>query len=104
MIPRNRFIENLQLTLNYKNQKGAIVECGVWKGGMIAAMAELSGNKNVYYLFDSFEGLPKVENIDGQEALNGKIILREAAILIIALQMNLLPYKQWKKQGQLILK
>jgi hypothetical protein len=48
---------------------GDIVECGVWKGGMSAGMASILGNSRAYHLFDSFEGLPPAESIDGTEAL-----------------------------------
>ena len=49
---------------------GAIVECGVWRGGSMAAVARtLLQRKNVsrdLYLFDTFEGLPNptAEDID----------------------------------------
>jgi O-methyltransferase len=47
--------------------EGDLVECGTWKGGMIAAIAEMLGRRAV--LFDSFEGLPAVQPIDGQAAI-----------------------------------
>lgn len=68
MIPKSTFIKNLKLCNNFKNIKGSIIECGVWRGGMIAAMAELLGNDRKYYLFDSFEGLPEAQEIDGEAA------------------------------------
>jgi hypothetical protein len=36
---------------------------------MSAAMVEVLGQNRNYFLFDSFEGLPPAENIDGQAAL-----------------------------------
>jgi len=68
MIPKSTFIDNLKLCRNFKSIQGNIIECGVWRGGMIAAMAELLGNDRKYYLFDSFEGLPEVQEIDGEAA------------------------------------
>jgi O-methyltransferase len=68
MIPEHTFIKNLQICSKFKDIEGSIVECGVWKGGMIAAIAELLGNSRKYYLFDSFEGLPEAQEIDGQAA------------------------------------
>ncbi len=69
MISKNNYIINLKLADKYiKHLAGDIVECGVWKGGMIAGIAELIGSDRVYYLFDSFEGLPEVKEIDGQSA------------------------------------
>lgn len=68
MIPNSTFIKNLELCSKFKHIKGNIIECGVWRGGMIAAIAELLGNERKYYLFDSFEGLPEVQEIDGISA------------------------------------
>lgn len=43
--------------------EGAIVECGVWKGGSMAAIArallELKDVNRDLYLFDTFEGMPE---------------------------------------------
>jgi O-methyltransferase len=47
---------------------GLIVECGVWRGGMSAAIASVVGLERTYYLFDSFEGLPEPKELDGQKA------------------------------------
>jgi O-methyltransferase len=70
MIPKETYIENLRICQTYSYLKGEIIECGTWKGGMIAGMAEILGNNNrTYYLFDSFEGLPSVKEIDGEAAL-----------------------------------
>jgi O-methyltransferase len=69
MIPKNIYILNLELVNNYRHISGAVVECGTWRGGMIAGIAKmlLSQDRN-YFLFDSFEGLPKTEEIDGESA------------------------------------
>ncbi len=68
MIPRSIYITNLIMAYNAASTPGAIVECGTWKGGMIAGIAQLIGPSRKYYLFDSFEGLPAVEPIDGAAA------------------------------------
>lgn len=68
MIEKEKFINNLILVDQIQHIDGAVVECGVWKGGMCAAMAELLGSSRQYYLFDSFEGLPEAKEIDGQSA------------------------------------
>lgn len=71
MIPKETYIENLRICRAYSFLEGDIIECGTWKGGMIAGMAGILGNNNrTYYLFDSFEGLPIAKDIDGQDALN----------------------------------
>lgn len=68
MIPEETFIQNLELVDTFSWIEGSIVECGVWKGGMIAAIADLLGDSRKYYLYDSFEGLPPVKEIDGKSA------------------------------------
>lgn len=69
MIPKELYLDNLNLCLDFYPGDGAIVECGVWRGGMIAGIAKALKNfNNSYYLFDSFEGLPKVKEIDGERA------------------------------------
>jgi hypothetical protein len=65
------FLENLVLvsnTLSALNHRGAVIECGTWKGGMAAAMVEVGGPDLHYYFFDSFEGLPPAEDLDGDAA------------------------------------
>ena len=70
MIPENIFYGNLALCKKIENVEGSIVECGVWRGGMSGAMAEIIGKNRDYYLFDSFEGLPDAKAIDGKAALD----------------------------------
>jgi hypothetical protein len=69
MLPQNIFLGNLDLCREYAKIDGCVVECGVWRGGMSAAMAEVLGPQRAYYLFDSFEGLPPAKDIDGVAAL-----------------------------------
>ena len=69
MIPEQEFITNLELCDHFKNLKGDFVECGVWRGGMSAAIAEIIGAEHQVHLFDSFEGLPPAKTIDGKEAI-----------------------------------
>ena len=69
MLPSNIFLGNLDLCREYAKIEGCVVECGVWRGGMSAAMAEVLGPHRAYYLFDSFEGLPPAKDIDGNAAL-----------------------------------
>ncbi len=69
MIPKELYIDNLKLCKKHFSNEGAIVECGVWRGGMIAGIAEVFKTQNIdYYLYDSFEGLPSVKEIDGRDA------------------------------------
>lgn len=70
MTPLNHYIENLRIVDKFvKHQEGDIAECGVWRGGMSAGIAELLGNTRKYFLFDSFEGLPRAKEIDGHAAI-----------------------------------
>lgn len=69
MIPRDFFIDNLDLCNVNKDVQGDFVECGVWRGGMSAAIAEILGKDRMIHLFDSFEGLPPAKDIDGANAL-----------------------------------
>lgn len=69
MIPPEVFVCNLELSKRFLTVEGDIVECGVWRGGMIAAIAELAGKDKIVHLFDSFEGLPPAKEIDGKKAL-----------------------------------
>lgn len=55
-------------TLDRDRIAGAIVECGVFRGGAAAVMAWQSGGRRDLYLFDSFEGLPPPGVEDGEIA------------------------------------
>ncbi len=68
MVPEDVFLNNLSLVEKFKFQEGCVVECGVWRGGMIASISEILGHDREYYLFDSFEGLPQAKEIDGTAA------------------------------------
>jgi O-methyltransferase len=69
MIPRELFMLNLDLCNAFKKTDGDYVECGVWRGGMSAAIAEILGKKKMVHLYDSFEGLPPAQDIDGEDAI-----------------------------------
>lgn len=70
MISPRSFIDNLMIAQRFAPPGGEVVECGVWRGGMIRALAEVLGPDRKYHLFDSFEGLPPAqEETDGQAAI-----------------------------------
>ena len=52
---------------------GDFVECGVWRGGAAFLIADIlratGASDRRVWLFDSFEGLPPPEEIDGPAAL-----------------------------------
>ena len=70
MIPKATYLNNLELAEKFSKITGAVVECGTWRGGMIAGIAKLFSDRRNYFLFDSFEGLPAASEIDGIQALN----------------------------------
>ena len=70
MLHEGKYVNNLELCFEYKRIPGCVVECGVWRGGMSAGMAEVLGADRNYFLFDSFEGLPPArEELDGTAAV-----------------------------------
>jgi hypothetical protein len=70
MIHEAAYLNNLELCAKFAAIPGCVVECGVWRGGMIAGMAEVLGAGRDYFLFDSFEGLPPArEELDGASAV-----------------------------------
>ena len=69
MIPQALYMKNLELASKVTNVPGCVVECGVWRGGMIAGISEILGSDRRYYLFDSFQGLPPAKKIDGHAAI-----------------------------------
>ena len=68
MIPMETYVDNLLLCDAVNSISGCVVECGVWRGGMIAGIYDYLIKKRKCFLFDSFEGLPNVKDIDGQAA------------------------------------
>jgi O-methyltransferase len=70
MIHEASYLNNLELCAKFSAIPGCVAECGVWRGGMIAGMAEVLGPDREYFLFDSFEGLPPArEELDGASAV-----------------------------------
>jgi O-methyltransferase len=69
MVQVPTFVRNLELCNAYRDVEGDFVECGTWRGGMCAAIAEVLGPERKVHLFDSFEGLPQAQGIDGPAAL-----------------------------------
>lgn len=69
MIPENLYVANMRLAATVKGIPGEIIECGTWRGGMIAGIADVLGPDRHYRLFDSYEGLPPAKEIDGEAAL-----------------------------------
>lgn len=71
MIPELVYMDNLTVAELASEVKGDIVECGVWRGGMIAGISDVLGKNRKYWLFDSFEGLPPADaGKDGETAIH----------------------------------
>lgn len=70
MITKEIYFSNLKICKDFGNINGEIVECGTWKGGMIAGIAEVLGPDRNYFLFDSYEGLPDATEKDGKSAFD----------------------------------
>ena len=68
MTPENRYVRNLTLVNHFRHIQGCVIECGTWRGGMIAGIASVLGTNRSYFLFDSYEGLPVPTDADGQKA------------------------------------
>jgi hypothetical protein len=68
MIPSAMYVGNLHLAASIQDLRGSVVECGTWRGGMIAGIADVLGSERSYYLCDSFQGLPPAREIDGAAA------------------------------------
>jgi O-methyltransferase len=76
MISKNIYIDNLKLIevhFKFFNLNQSIIECGVWRGGMIAGIADILGPEYCYHIFDSFEGLPDAKEIDGESAIKWQL-------------------------------
>lgn len=65
-------------SINKLKIPGAIVECGVWKGGNGAFMAKVSNRET--WLFDSFEGMPEKGKYD--DKIKGKNSLEQGDLAV----------------------
>jgi len=71
-------VDSVKYVVNNKIP-GSIVECGVWRGGSMMAIAktllDLNQSDRELYLFDTFEGMPKPTNFDRRKRDNQKAIV-----------------------------
>jgi O-methyltransferase len=69
MIPSGWYAANLLIAADLAPKHGCIIECGVWRGGMSAGLADTLPGRT-HFLFDSFEGLPPAKvDVDGADAI-----------------------------------
>lgn len=72
MLSPDRLYAFMQATRHVEqaNIPGAIVECGVWKGGAVMSslltMRQMKCSDRDYFLYDTFEGMPKPTTADKQ--------------------------------------
>lgn len=78
MTPQLGFEGVLDVAASVADIPGDVVECGVWRGGMIAGIATVLGPQRVYHLFDSFEGLPPPDARDGVLMADGRKVAKWA--------------------------
>jgi O-methyltransferase len=64
---RGRTLFRLAAEVERMKVPGTLVDCGVWNGGSTALLAAAAPSRQVW-AFDSFEGLPKPGQEDGDEA------------------------------------
>jgi O-methyltransferase len=93
MIRKHGYINNLSLCDEYRSVRGSVVECGTWKGGMIAGIAKMFGEGRAYYLYDSFQGLPPATERDalpdGYSAISWQADLKKPEFADIAERSSL---------------
>lgn len=74
MVPARSFIDNLATVDAHLHRSGlrggSYVECGTWAGGMSFAFLNLLDNVEEWHFFDSFQGLPDAEPLDGEKAIS----------------------------------
>jgi hypothetical protein len=94
MTSQERIDNLLTLVSDVESQgiEGNFVECGVWKCGMLGLMSLAKSTDREVFGFDSFEGLPAPELIDGESSLNwgGKlnVSIEEAQMNLSAMGAN----------------
>lgn len=103
MVPSETLKANLELMEKYRG--GFFVECGVWRGGMMAEMMKIASSVIGY---DSFQGLPAPAAIDGEAALkyasqiasaeyydNCRADFEETTSYLFSIGQNFYLYKGW---------
>lgn len=85
MLGCDGYVTNLALASSVTSP-GCVIECGVWRGGSSAGMAEVLGPEREYFLFDTFQGHPEPPRpIDGPAALARMAVTRSyRRILVMA--------------------
>jgi O-methyltransferase len=70
MVRPREYVDSMLLARSYAERiEGDIVECGTWRGGVACGLIEVTGGNREYHFFDSFEGLPKATEKDGESAI-----------------------------------
>jgi O-methyltransferase len=61
-------LRRLALFINQQRIEGDFVECGTYKGGSAAILAATLSRDRHLWLYDSFEGMPPAQQVDGAYA------------------------------------
>jgi len=76
-------LKHLAELINSQGIEGDFVECGVYKGGSAAMLATALPEDRHLWLYDSFQGMPPVDQIDGEDAKEwvGKCVATEEDVM-----------------------
>lgn len=70
MLSEDKYVDTMHIASKAVGVAGSVIECGVWRGGAMAGIATILGDRS-YYLFDSFQGLPPANvDRDGKKAVD----------------------------------
>lgn len=102
---RIKTLIKLSKEINFREVRGDFVECGAYKGGTAAVLSKFMGSGRKLWIYDSFEGMPKTIDIDGDDAKEwiGKCAssvedVREVMRLLSISEHNYITKKGWFKQ------
>lgn len=104
MLPYGRLkvLADLAERCNQENISGAFVQCGVWKGGSAAVLADVAerGDRRLF-LFDSFQGCPSPGAADvsmhGRQGQAGEAAASRADVDGLFQQLGISHYAAWER-------
>jgi O-methyltransferase len=69
MVSKKEYIECLSLIAEFKKIEGCVIECGVWRGGMIAGIADVLGKKRSIICSTVLKDYLRQKPVDGEAAI-----------------------------------
>jgi O-methyltransferase len=96
-----RNLKQLAELVNQTQVPGDFVECGTFKGGSAAVISTELTPERKLWLFDSFEGLPDVAEVDGAESKEwvGKCRAAEADVIAALTTVGAAPDQYFLRKG-----